>query len=159
MLERTLVLVKPDGVRRSLMGEILQRFERTGLKIVAMRMLTMDRDFAKRHYAAHVDKDFYPRLENFIVSGPVVAMVVEGLHAVEMVRKLVGETEPRTASPGTIRGDFAMHSYAYTRANDKAVSNLVHASGDQEDAAREVALWFSPEEIQEFSLDVDNDVL
>ena len=159
MIERTLVLIKPDGVRRSLIGEIIHRFERTGLKIIAMKMVAIDREFSKQHFAAHVDKEFYPRLENFIVSGPVVAMVVQGLHAVEIVRKLVGETEPSKASPGTIRGDFAMHSYEYTRAHDKAVSNLVHASGDQEDAAKEVPLWFADEELQEFSLAIDGEVL
>ena len=159
MMERTLVLIKPDGVQRSLMGEIIQRFEKVGLKIVGMKMVWLDRAFSQKHYDAHVEKEFYPRLENFIVSGPVVAMVMEGLHAVETVRKLVGETEPKVAAPGTIRGDYAMHSYEYTRANDKAVRNLVHASGDIDDAKKEIALWFNPDDLYEYNLSADGHLL
>jgi len=159
MLERTLVLIKPDGIKRSLIGEIVQRFERAGLKIIGMKMVWIDRDFSKQHYAGHVDKDFYPRLEKMIVSGPVVSMAIQGLHAIEIVRKLVGVTEPLKAAPGTIRGDFAMHSYEYTQDQDKAVSNLVHASGDAADAQIEIPLWFDPEELYDYSLAADSYVL
>ena len=159
MIEKTLVLVKPDGVQRSLVGEIIRRFERAGLKIVAIKMVRMARDFSEKHYDAHVDKDFYPRLEKFMVSGPVVAMVLEGLHAVEIVRKLVGATEPSKAAPGTIRGDYAMHSYEYTQSKGMAVRNLVHASGDTEDAKKEVALWFKKEELHPYSLSADKHLL
>jgi len=150
MIERTLILIKPDGVQRGFSGKILQRFEDAGLKIVGMKMKWVDVDFAKQHYKAHLEKAFYPGLENAITEGPVVATVLEGLHAVELVRKMVGGTEPRTAPPGTIRGDFAHHSYAATDATGRAIKNLVHASGNVEEAKEEVALWFTPEELHTY---------
>ena len=147
MIEQTLILLKPDAVQRGLMGRIINRFEDAGLKIVGMKMVWVDEAFSKKHYAAHLKKSFYQSLEDFIISGPVVAMVLEGLHAVELVRKIVGGTEPRTAAPGTIRGDFAHHSYAYTDKKGISIKNLIHASGNLEEAKQEVALWFKPNEL------------
>ncbi len=130
--ERTLVLVKPDGVRKGLVGEVISRCERLGLAIVAMRMLVVDEDLAARHYAEHVDKPFYPELVSFITSGEVVAMVLEGESAISLVRKLMGPTDPKEAPPGTIRGDFAV----------EITENIVHGSDGPESASREVALFF-----------------
>jgi len=151
MMEQTLVLLKPDTVQRGLMGEILTRFEKVGLKIVGMKMVWVDSEFSKKHYSAHVDKAFYAGLEKMITEGPVVAIALEGLHAVELVRKMVGGTEPKEAVPGTIRGDYAQHSYSYTDNKGIAIKNLVHASGNIEEAKQEINLWFSPEEIFKYS--------
>jgi nucleoside-diphosphate kinase len=131
-IERTLVLVKPDGVRRGLVGEIISRFERLGLGIAAMRMLRVDEDLASRHYAEHVDKPFYPELVSFITSGEVVGMVLEGEAAISLVRKLMGPTDPLEAPTGTIRGDYAV----------TITENIVHGSDGPESAAREVNLFF-----------------
>jgi nucleoside-diphosphate kinase len=150
MIEQTLVLVKPDGVQRGLVGEILQRFEKVGLKIVGMKMIWVDADFAKKHYKAHVDKPFYPGLEAMITEGPVIAMALEGIHAVELVRKIVGPTEPRSAQPGTIRGDYAHVSYEYADKEKKAIKNLIHASGNKEEAKAEIKLWFKKEELHSY---------
>ena len=150
MKERTLVLVKPDGVQRGLSGRIISRFEDVGLKIVGMRMQWVDKEFARIHYSAHVEKAFYPGLEAMITEGPVLALVLEGLHAVELVRKMVGATEPKSATPGTIRGDFAHHSYSYTDAQNKSIKNLIHASGNIEEAIQEVQLWFKDEELHTY---------
>ncbi len=149
-MERTLVLVKPDGVQRGLVGRVIQRFEEVGLKIVGMKMQWVDAEFARQHYKAHVEKPFYPGLEAMITEGPVVAFVLEGLHAVELVRKMVGSTEPKSANPGTIRGDFAHHSYSYTDAKGKSIKNLIHASGNIEEAEQEVAMWFSEKELHTY---------
>ena len=138
MIERTLILLKPDCVQRGICGEIVSRFEKIGLKISGMKMVWVDRDFAKKHYKAHLGKDFYKGLENFIVEGPVIAVVLEGLHAVDLVRKTVGGTEPRTAAPGTIRGDYSHHSYEYTDKKGISIKNLIHASGNKEDAENEI---------------------
>ncbi|MBS3108182.1 nucleoside-diphosphate kinase [Candidatus Woesearchaeota archaeon] len=150
MIERTLVLVKPDGVQRALVGRIIQRFEDAGLKIVGMKMKWVDADFAKKHYAGNVGKKFYQFLENFIISGPVIAMVLEGVSAVEVVRKLVGVTEPKGSAPGTIRGDFAHTSYDHADENKKSISNLIHASGNKEEAIAEVMLWFTEKEMHTY---------
>jgi nucleoside-diphosphate kinase len=150
MMENTLVLIKPDGVQRQLVGRILQRFEEAGLKIIGMKMIWVDEDFSKKHYSAHVEKAFYPGLEAMITEGPVIAFVLQGLHAVEQVRKMVGGTEPKTAPPGTIRGDFAHHSYAYTDAKVKAIKNLVHASGNVKEAKAEIELWFKDDELHTY---------
>ncbi|MFH1275738.1 MAG: nucleoside-diphosphate kinase [Candidatus Woesearchaeota archaeon] len=147
MMERTLVLIKPDGVQRGLVGRIVSRFEDVGLKLLGMKMVWVDKDFSKKHYKELLKKPFYPWLETMITEGPVVAMVIEGLHAVELVRKLVGPTEPRSAAPGTIRGDFSHHSYAYTDLKEKSIKNLVHASGNLKEAEVEVGLWFSDKEL------------
>jgi nucleoside-diphosphate kinase len=130
--ERTLVLVKPDGVERRLVGEVISRFERLGLKIVAMRLLLVDEGLASRHYAEHVDKPFYPELVSFITSGEVVAMVLEGESAIATVRKLMGPTDPVDAPPGTIRGDYGL----------QITENIVHGSDGPESAIREVELFF-----------------
>jgi nucleoside-diphosphate kinase len=150
MIERTLVLLKPDAVQRGLMGRIISRFEDAGFKIVGAKMVWVTPEFAQRHYAAHVGKPFYPGLEKMITEGPVLAMVIEGLHAVDAVRKMVGPTEPRTAPPGTIRGDFAHHSYEWTDAKGKAIKNLIHASGNVKEATEEVALWFKEDELHTY---------
>lgn len=150
MIEKTLVLIKPDGVQRGLSGRILQRFEDAGLKIVGMKMKWVDREFSRKHYRAHLDKKFYPGLEAMITEGPVLALVLEGLQAVELVRKMVGPTEPKTAPSGTIRGDFAHHSYEATDAQGKSIKNLVHASGNAEEAEEEIKLWFKSEELHDY---------
>ncbi len=135
-LERTLVLVKPDGVKRGLVGEILTRFERKGLKLVAAKTLRVTPELAQRHYAEHQGKPFYPSLIQHITSGPVLAVALEGRSAIAVVRLLTGATNPQTAAPGTVRGDYALGITA----------NLVHASDSPESAARELALYFAPDE-------------
>lgn len=150
MIEQTLVLLKPDAVARSLTGEIISRFEKVGLKIVGMKMVQVNVEFSKRHYSAHLGKDFYKGLEAFITSGPVIALVLEGLHAVELVRKMVGGTEPRSAQPGTIRGDYAHHSYEYTNKKGISIKNLIHASGNLREAKQEVNLWFTPRDLYSY---------
>jgi len=150
-METTLCLIKPDGVRRGLVGEILSRFERMGLKITAMKLMIADAGLAGRHYtyediAVRHGEAVRNSLIQFITSGPVVAFAVEGVSAVENVRKLCGSTEPLKAAPGTIRGDYAHHTFEATKPNGQAVRNLIHASANPEDAARELGLWFTPED-------------
>jgi nucleoside-diphosphate kinase len=130
--ERTLVLVKPDAVRRGLVGEVIRRLERKGLRIEAMVLRTMDLRLADQHYAEHLAKPFYPPLRDFMTSGPLVAMVLSGDQAVEVTRLLTGATDARKAAAGTIRGDLALSNR----------ENLVHASDSTESAKREIALWF-----------------
>ena len=132
MSQRTLVLLKPDTVRRGLVGEILARFEAKGLSLVAMQLRTVDRELADRHYAEHVDKAFYPPLRDFVTSGPMVAAILEGDEAVEVVRAINGATDGRRAAPGTIRGDLSLSNR----------ENLVHGSDSPESAEREIAIWF-----------------
>ena len=132
MTQRTLVLLKPDTVRRGLVGEVLGRFEAKGLSIVAMEHRLIDGDLADEHYAEHVERDFYPPLREFVTSGPLVALVLEGDEAIEVVRALNGATDGRKAAPGTIRGDLSLSNR----------ENLVHASDSPESADREIALWF-----------------
>ena len=131
-VERSLVLVKPDAVRRGLIGEILARFERKGLVVEALEMRTMDASLADQHYADHVAKAFYPPLKEFMTSGPLVALVLAGDNVIEVVRAMIGVTDGRKAAAGTIRGDFSLSNR----------ENLVHASDSPESAARELALWF-----------------
>ncbi len=131
-MERTLILVKPDAFARNLTGEIIARFERKGLRLAALQQLTMTRELAERHYAEHEGKPFYEELVSFITSGPLVAMVLEGDQAVVAARQLIGATNPLEASPGSIRGDFAI----------EVGQNMVHGSDAPESAAREVALFF-----------------
>ena len=150
-MERTLILVKPDGVERGLIGEIITRFEKVGLKIIGMKMVWIDKDFSKKHYAALVAKPFYKGLEDFIISGPVVAMVLEGIDSVELVRKMIGATEPKSAAPGTVRGDYVHHSYGYADKKGIAIRNLIHASGNKEEAKAEVALWFTAKEMHSYA--------
>ncbi|MFL6239234.1 MAG: nucleoside-diphosphate kinase [Actinomycetes bacterium] len=132
MSERTLVLVKPDGVRRGLIGEVVSRLERKGLRIAAMQLRTIDRATAERHYAEHEGKPFFAGLVDFITGGPLVALVAEGPSAVPAVRRLMGVTNPVEATPGSLRGDYAL----------EIGENLVHGSDSPESAAREVALFF-----------------
>jgi len=150
MLERTLVLLKPDAVQRMLTGRILQRFEDAGLKIVGMKMVWVTPEEAEKHYAEHAGKPFYTGLVEYIRSGPVIALVLEGVNAIATVRKLVGSTEPAQAQPGTIRGDFAHITYAYADAKGMSVKNLIHASSSKDDAEREIRLWFTPEELHSY---------
>lgn len=159
LIERTLVLVKPDAVQRSLIGEIVSRFEKAGLKIVGMKMVWIDPEFSKKHYAAHVNKPFYKSLEAFITAGPVIAMVIEGISGVEVVRKIVGNTEPKTAPAGTIRGDYAHHSYHFTDMKGIAIRNIIHASGTVEEAKKEIKLWFKDNEIHSYKTVHDQFVL
>lgn len=150
MIVRTLVMLKPDAVQRNMVGRIVSRFEDAGLKIVGMKMTWVDKEFSKKHYATHVKKSFYRVLEEFITEGPVIAFVLEGPHAIEAVRKIVGPTEPRKAPPGTIRGDFAQHSYEHADKHDMAIKNLIHASETKEEAKKEIELWFSIEELHNY---------
>ena len=131
-MDRTLILVKPDAFERGLTGEIIARFERKGLRIVALRSMTMSRELAERHYAEHAERPFFGELVQFITSGPLVAMVLEGTEAVVAARQVIGATNPLEAAPGSIRGDFAIETGA----------NMVHGSDSPESAAREAALFF-----------------
>ena len=132
MTQRTLVLIKPDAVRRGLVGNVLSRFESKGLTLVALEQRHIDGEQADRHYAEHVERDFYPPLRAFVTSGPMVALVLEGDEAIEVVRALNGATDGRKAAPGTIRGDLSLSNR----------ENLVHGSDSPESAEREIALWF-----------------
>ncbi len=153
-IEKTLVIIKPDGVKRGLIGRILQRFEDAGLKIVGMKMRWVDAGHAQKHYTEdlairrgeHVRK----QMVEFITSGPVVAFVIQGVNAIENVRKMIGATEPKAASPGTIRGDFSHMSFSHADAEGKGIENLVHASSDATDAEHEVWLWFNVDEISDY---------
>ncbi|RMG26105.1 MAG: nucleoside-diphosphate kinase [Armatimonadetes bacterium] len=136
-MERTLILVKPDGVRRALVGEVIRRFEARGLRLAALKMVLAGKDLVEKHYEEHREKPFYGSLVEYLTSGPVVAMVIEGPNAVQASRTMMGATNALEAAPGTIRGDFAL----------SIEENIVHGSATPEDAQREVALWFSPDEI------------
>lgn len=152
-VERTLVLLKPDAVARGLAGRLVQRFEDAGLKIVGVKMRQMDADLARRHYfdlEERFGRQVFEVTAGFMQSGPVIALVLEGVEAVANVRKLIGPTFPDQAAPGTIRGDFAHMSKAYTEPQHKVVSNLVHASGNAKEAKYEIELWFSPEELFDY---------
>ncbi len=137
MAERTLIFVKPDGVKRGLVGEIIGRFERKGLRLVGLKMLTVTPELARKHYDEHVEKPFYPELEQFILSGPVAAIVLEGDDVVTLTRAMMGKTKHTEAAPGTIRGDFAFST----------TENLVHGSDSPERAAIEIANFFKDEEL------------
>ena len=135
-IERTLILVKPDGVARSLVGEVVSRIERKGYKVVGLKMMTPTREILAKHYAEHEGKPFYEPLLEFMLSGPIVAMIAEGNRVIEGFRKLAGTTDPTTAEPGTIRGDLARDQ------GTKVVQNIVHGSDSPESAAREIAIFF-----------------
>jgi len=157
-IERTLILFKPDAVQRGVVGEILTRFERVGLKIVGTKMIAPTREHFYKHYeeigqviTRRGEKVFNNVLDT-MNEGPIIAMVLEGIEAVELVRKLVGSTEPKSSAPGTIRGDFSHMSYGYGDAQDKGIPNLIHASGDQADAKQEIPHWFSDEELYDYSV-------
>ncbi len=179
--EQTLVLIKPDGVQRTLIGEIIKRYERTGLKLVALKMVIPTPEEVESHYssdpewkkktgeksiAGYQSKGMVPpsmdptvvadailmRLKKYLSSGPVVAMVWQGAHAVGVVRKITGGTEPLTSDMGTIRGDFVLDSYQVSDGDNRSIRNLVHASGSVEDAQKEIGLWFSPQELLSYRL-------
>ena len=152
-VERTLVLLKPDAVARGLVGPVLSRFENALLKICAMKMVWMDADLTRKHYFDLEDRfgpSVYDNMATFMQSGPVIALILEGVDAVPLTRKLVGATYPDQAAPGTIRGDYAHMSKAYANTHKVAVANLVHASGNSEEAAREIDVWFPKDEIHEY---------
>ncbi len=144
-MERTYVMVKPDGVQRNLIGEVIARLERKGLKLVGLKMMRISRETAEAHYAAHRERPFFPGLVRFITSGPVVAMVWEGERAVAAVRAVMGATDPVAAAPGSLRGDFAT----------SIGMNIVHGSDSPESAEREIALFFRPEELVDYEKDAD----
>jgi nucleoside-diphosphate kinase len=156
--ERTLVILKPDAVARGLAGRILQRFEEASLKIIGMKMRTMDADFTRKHYfdlEERLGAAVYNATAGFMQRGPVIAFVLEGEDAVGTVRKLVGTTYPNEAQPGSIRGDFAHQSKAVATATGKPVANLVHASGNRDEAEYEVKLWFDESELYTYRTAAD----
>lgn len=144
-MERTFVMLKPDAVQRGLVGEIIQRFERRGLKIVAIKMLRLSEEFAHRHYEVHVGKPFFSGLIQYITSGPVVAMVLEGPNAIDVARATMGATNPSKATPGTIRADYSL----------EMGRNLVHGSDGPATAAFEIGLWFRDEELLSYDRSID----
>lgn len=147
--ERTLVLIKPDGVQRQLVGRILARYEERGLKLVGLKLVRVDSALAERHYSAHREKPFFRGLVEFITSAPLVALALDGPNAIAVVRAINGATRPHEASPGTVRGDFALET----------AQNIVHASDGPDAAATELGLWFSPGELLEYDREVDRWVL
>lgn len=179
--EKTLVVIKPDGVQRSLIGEVVKRYERSGLKLVGVKMIVPTAEHIEKHYTidpewrrvtgektinGYKDKGLQPpsedplaiaaiilaNLKKYMTSGPVIAMIWQGVHAVKIVRKITGGTEPFTSDVGTIRGDFVLDSYQLSDTDGRAVRNLIHASGSVEEANKEIALWFRPEEIVNYRL-------
>ena len=195
-IQKTLVIIKPDGVQRTLIGEIIGRFEGVGLKLVGMKMVVADIETVRQHYSSdpnwkqsagekvlankkkkgedvgsltadEMGERILVQLTKFMTAGPVVAMTLEGAHAIELTRKMVGGTEPLTSDVGTIRGDFVLDSYALADESGRAVRNIIHASSSVEDAAKEIALWFRPEELLAYNtvherilydVNLDNDV-
>ncbi|WP_426392714.1 nucleoside-diphosphate kinase [Mammaliicoccus sciuri] len=145
-MERTFLMIKPDAVQRNLIGEVVSRLERKGLKLVAAKLFQANEELAKKHYAEHVEKPFFNDLVSFITSGPVFAMVVEGKNVVEVTRTLVGETNPTKAAPGTIRGDYGID----------LGRNIIHGSDSNESAEREIGLWFDQSELNDYKLNNEN---
>lgn len=143
-IEQTFVMIKPDGVQREIIGEIISRFERKSLKLLALKMLILDREIAEKHYEEHKGRDFYEPLMDFITSGPVVASVWEGLNAISLVRNMVGATNPAEAIPGSIRGDYVICT----------TFNVVHASDSPETADREIGIYFNRAELVEYTLPI-----
>lgn len=155
-MERTFVILKPDALQRAIIGEIVSRFEKVGLKIVAAKMAYPDKDHYYHHYE-NIGKMVSRRGQNafdvtldFMQTGPVIVMILEGVEAISLVRKMVGTTEPKSASPGTIRGDYAHISFNYANEEGVSIPNLIHASGDKADADKEIAHWFSKDEIFDY---------
>lgn len=144
-MQRTLILVKPDGVQRGLTGEIIRRFEARGLRIVGMKFMQVERQLAEQHYAEHREKPFFPGLVDYLISGPLVALVLEANNAIEAARATIGKTKPVEAGPGTIRGDLAL----------EVGRNLVHGSDSPESAEREVNMWFKSHELHDWSRETD----
>lgn len=154
-MERTLVVVKPDGVKRGLVGRIMQRFEDAGLKILGAKMQWVDAEFAGKHYfdvEERHGKEIFNQNQEYLSEGPVMAIVLEGAEAVANVRRIVGATEPKSSAPGTIRGDLAHQGYALANASERAVRNLVHASGAPEEAEHEIPLWFDESELHDYKV-------
>lgn len=149
--ERTFVAIKPDGIQRSLVGEMISRLERVGLKLVALKMLVATGDQVDKHYG-QLDENMRKLLIKYMTSGPIIAMVWEGAHSVKLVRKIVGGTEPLSSDVGTIRGDFVLDSFAVSDADGRAVRNLIHASGKVEEAEMEINHWFKEEELMNYRL-------
>lgn len=157
-MERTLIVLKPDALQRGIVGEIITRFERVGLKIVGMKMLSPDYD----HYYAHYEtigkmisrrgKEAFEVTLDLMTAGPVIACVLEGVEAASLVRKMVGATEPKSSAPGTIRGDYAHVSFAHADKEKVGIPNIIHASGDAEEAKQEIAHWFSESELYEYGV-------
>lgn len=145
-MERTFLMIKPDAVQRNLIGEVVSRLERKGLKLVAAKLFQASEELAKEHYAEHVEKPFFNDLVSFITSGPVFAMVVEGKNVVKVTRTLVGETNPTKAAPGTIRGDYGID----------LGRNIIHGSDSNESAEREIGLWFDQSELNDYKLNNEN---
>jgi nucleoside-diphosphate kinase len=143
--ERTLILIKPDGVQRQLVGRIIERYEQRGLKIVGLKLVQTSRELAEAHYAVHRERPFFGQLVDFITSAPLVAIALEGLNAVAVCRAINGATRPHEAAPGSIRGDFALETG----------QNLVHASDSVENAQAELALWFAPGELADYGRTID----
>ena len=144
--ESTLVLIKPDGVNRALIGKVIEKLESTGLKITGMKLVLIDKDLASKHYEEHKDKPFFSSLVNFITSSPVVALALNGENAIQKTRTMMGSTNPLESSPGTIRGDFGL----------SLEKNVIHGSANENDALREIKLYFSEEEIINYDRSVDN---
>jgi len=159
MIERTLILLKPDAVQRGLIGRIISRFEERGLKIIGMKMIMPNEELVKKHYedvAQRRGEKVREMLVRYLREAPVLAAVVEGINAVELVRNMVGPTEPWKAMPGTIRGDFAHVNFSYADEKGVPVKNLIHASASKEEAENEISLWFSEEELHSYKR-VDED--
>ena len=183
--ERTLVLIKPDGIQRSLMGEIFTRYERIGLKLVGLKLLVTTKEAVEKHYTLdpewrritgekaiknyrdngktppsedplEITASILERLKVYMTSGPIIAMVWQGAHAVKLVRKLTGGTEPLSSDVGTIRGDYVLDSYSMSDGDGRSIRNLVHASGSVEEAEKEIAHWFKPEELVDYNLVQDH---
>ncbi len=144
-MEKTFVMLKPDAIQRNLVGEIISRFEKRGLKLVALKMLLIDREMAHQHYGEHKGKPFFNELVNFITSGPVIAMIWEGEQAVKVARSMIGNTDPQEALPGTIRGDYGLFTG----------NNIIHGSDSLESAHREISLFFLENEIITYNKDID----
>lgn len=162
MIQQTLILIKPDGVQRGLIGEIVKRFEQRGLKIVGLKMVNVQKNLAEQHYAKDIEerhgKPIRDYLVNYITSGPIIAMVIQGSSAITTVRKIVGSTYPGDAPIGTIRGDFCHVSKDYVKKYQQG-KNLIHASGSEEDAKKEIALWFSIEELHDYKLSAEEHLI
>lgn len=158
-----MVLIKPDGVERGIVGQIISRFEQAGLKIAGLKLTVIDQEFAKKHYTEDITKRRGEKVRNQMVemlsSGPTIAVVLEGIESIPLVRKMVGATEPKAAEPGTIRGDFAHVSYGWADAKGIGVRNVVHASSSQEDANSEISLWFSETELFSYTSVHDRHIL
>jgi len=153
-LERSLVLLKPDAIDRGLIGEIINRFERTGLKLAGLKLVWSDKDTAQKHYTEDVAQRRGQHVRDIMIemitTGPIVAIAIEGIEAVEVVRKMVGETEPKTASPGTIRGDYAHTSFKYADKKKIGIFNIIHASANPEEAEAELGVWFNDYELHSY---------